>query len=220
MSLKEELRFLRAELAEARATDVQALAGKLQESGYSCTGCAKCCRGAFGDNTVAVFPGEVREIMAASGKAWFEVAVPPESDDFDVFGNRHAFEWVLRRTPEGDCIFLEGGRCTIYEARPHICRTYPFRLDSMTIESYDCEGLDECSTSAADLVSLAEALIARRIKELDESIALLKRFEPFEQGMQSGGQYIVVHDSEGPKYVRRSADGSYSFCRRPGAISG
>ncbi|CAJ35842.1 YkgJ family cysteine cluster protein [Methanocella arvoryzae] len=220
MSLKEELRFLRAELAEARATDVQTLAGKLKESCFSCTRCAKCCRGAFGDNTVAVFPGEVREIMAASGKAWFEVAVPPESDDFDAQGNRHAFEWVLRRTPGGDCIFLEGGRCTIYEARPHICRTYPFRLDSGAIESYDCEGLGACSTSTDDLLSLAEALKARLIRELEESIALLEQFEPFEQGMRSGGQYIVVHDSEGSKYVRRSADGSYSFCRHPGAISG
>lgn len=220
MSLKEEIRLLHAELATARKADVQALASKLIESHFSCTRCSKCCRGAFGDNTVAVFPGEVREIMAASGKSWFEVVEPPGGDDYDDQGNLHVFEWVLRRTPEGDCMFLKDGLCTVYEVRPHICRTYPFRLDSAAMESYDCESTDTCRTGSSEMSSVAEALITRRIRELEESIALLERFEPFGQGERSDGQYLVVHDSEGPKYVRRSADGCYSFCPGPGAGSG
>ncbi|WP_424357900.1 YkgJ family cysteine cluster protein [Methanocella sp. MCL-LM] len=220
MSLTEEIRLLHAELAAARKADVQALASKLIESDFSCTRCSKCCRGAFGDNTVAVFPREVRAIMAASGKSWFEVVEPPEGEDYDDRGNLHVFEWVLRRMPDGDCVFLKDGLCTVYEARPHICRTYPFRLDSAAIESYDCEGAGRCPTCSSELVSLAEALIARRIGELEESIALLERFEPFGQGERSDSQYIVVHDSEGTKYVRRSADGHYSFCPGPGAGSG
>ena len=28
--------------------------------------------------------------------------------------------------PEGACTFLENGRCSVYEARPRVCRLYPF----------------------------------------------------------------------------------------------
>lgn len=216
MSTQSEIHNLKDELAAAREIDVQALAGKLIESGFSCAQCSRCCRGAFGDNTVALFPREVREIMAAAGKSWFEVAEPPEGEDFDTLGNRHVFEWVLRRTPEGDCIFLEGGRCAVYEARPHICRTYPFRLDSGAVESYDCDSLGKGGTGSNGMASLAEALISRRICELEEAIALLERFEPFEPGEPGDSQYTIVHDSEGEKYVLRSADGRYVFSRGAG----
>lgn len=32
----------------------------------------------------------------------------------------------LRLAPDGSCIFLNEGRCTVYEARPFQCRAYPF----------------------------------------------------------------------------------------------
>jgi len=33
------------------------------------------------------------------------------------------------RKHEGRCTFLRGSRCSIYKARPLICRFYPFFLD-------------------------------------------------------------------------------------------
>ena len=35
---------------------------------------------------------------------------------------------MLAATPAGDCVFLEGGRCREYAARPTICRVYPYML--------------------------------------------------------------------------------------------
>ncbi len=215
MSLSEEISRLDAELAEARTVDVQALVSELFEARFSCKRCAGCCRAACGDNVVAVFPGEVRNIMAASGKSWFEVARPPESDDFDANGFRHAFEWVLRRKPNGDCVFLDEGRCTIYDVRPHICRTYPFRLEAGKLEQYECDGLAAGSSDTGDLAILAQALVSRSICELEEAGELLKRYEPFKPGSPGDSRVIVVHDSEGTKHILQSGDGQYSFCHHP-----
>ena len=212
MNLSEEIGRLKNELTEASAVDSQVLVGELLTAGFSCKRCAGCCRAACGDNLVAVFPGEVRNIMAASGKSWFEVAQPPESDDFDAQGYRHAFEWVLRRKPDGDCVFLDGSRCTVYDVRPHICRTYPFRLEAGKVEQYECEGLAACSTARGDLVILAQALVSRRICELREAIEFLQCYEPFKPGEPGNNQIIVVHDSEGIKHVLKSGDGQYAFC--------
>jgi len=33
---------------------------------------------------------------------------------------------VLKRKPNGDCVYLDGG-CTIYERRPHTCRVFDCR---------------------------------------------------------------------------------------------
>jgi uncharacterized protein len=215
MSRSEEIGRLKAELAEALVLDPQVLVGELKDAGFSCKRCAGCCRAAGGDNIVAVFPGEVRDIMAASGRRWFEVVQPPESNDFDAQGRRHAFEWVLRRKPDGDCIFLDGGRCTVYAVRPHICRTYPFRLDAGKVEQYECERLSSGGDDDGDLLILAGALVTRRIDELREAIELLKRYDPFEPGEYSARGVIVVHDSEGTKYILRSIDGQYSFDQHP-----
>ena len=163
MSVSDEISRLNIELTEARAVDTQVLAGELLKAGFSCKRCAGCCRAVCGDNVVAVFPGEVRRIMAASGKSWFEVAKPPESDDFAAEGYRHAFEWVLRRKPDGDCVFLKDGQCTVYDARPHICRTYPFRLEAGKLEQYECDGLATGSSEQGARVILAQALVSRWI---------------------------------------------------------
>lgn len=213
MSIESEICQLETELAATREIERQTVVRELLKASFSCTKCSKCCRGAFGDNAVAVFPSEVRRIMAASGRSWFEVAEPPESEDFDAEGNRHAFEWTLRRRADGDCVFLDGGRCSVYEDRPHICRTYPFRLAGARVESYECEGLGTLSPKPAGLAEIAEALVSRQICELEETILLLQRFEPFEQGEPGDGCCVIVHDSEGSKPVRKSGDHQYAFLR-------
>ncbi len=36
-------------------------------------------------------------------------------------------QWLLREKANGDCVFYESGRgCTVYQARPRQCRTWPF----------------------------------------------------------------------------------------------
>ena len=47
--------------------------------------------------------------MAATGREWLDIVVPEEEDggDKDDYGNRHAFEWALRKKPDGDCSSLQ-----------------------------------------------------------------------------------------------------------------
>lgn len=84
---------------------------------FACTRCGACCTGEPGYVWVAA--AEIRALAARVGLA-------P-----DEFGRRY-----LRRVGDrisllekrnGDCVFWEPGRgCTVYEARPAQCRTYPF----------------------------------------------------------------------------------------------
>ena len=52
------------------------LAAAIQEIGFYCRLCGECCRGE--DNSVVVFPQDVRSIQEATGLAWLEVAGPPQ----------------------------------------------------------------------------------------------------------------------------------------------
>jgi len=189
------------------------LALLIGKSGFSCVRCARCCCGESGDNEVALFPGEIREIMSVSERSWLEVALPPDSNDFDLSGARHTFEWVLRRKPDGDCIFLEGGLCTIYEHRPWICRTYPFHLRGVDLLACECDSTHTTGLPSRQAVQMAAALKRRQVYELEETIALLERYVPFEPGCPSDTGRIIVHDSEGMKYVKKSDAGGYDFSR-------
>ncbi len=193
MSVEGEIRRFRKDLKNARSMSSGEVAKRLPA--FKCAKCAKCCRGAFGDNTVTIFPGEIRAIMAATGREWLDVVVPEEDGDEDEHGNRQAFEWSLRRKPDGDCIFLEGGRCTIYEARPFICRTYPFYLDEGKIGAGECDGRGCEKMDGREAQAMAEQLIARSVRELEESIGLLEKLD-MDAGHSATG-IVVVHDSEG-----------------------
>ena len=197
MSVESEIRRFRKDLKKARALSPDEVAKRLPA--FKCVRCAKCCRGACGDNTVTVFPGEIRAIMAATSLPWPDIVEPEEAGDEDRYGNRHAFEWALRRKPDGDCIFLENGRCTIYEARPVICRTYPFYLDDGKVGHGECDGLG--GEEKQDALDMARELTSRSLRELEESIALLMRLD-IEAGRSATG-LIVVHDSEGARLVDR-----------------
>jgi hypothetical protein len=205
MSVEGEIRRYRKDLKKARTASPDEVAKRLPP--FECQQCAKCCRGACGDNTVTVFPGEVRAIMAATGLGWLEVAEPEEDGDVDRYGNRHAFEWALRKKPGGDCVFLEDGRCTIYEARPWICRTYPFYLDEDLVGHGECDGLGKGERP----VAMVPELIDRRIRELEESIAMLERLD-MDAGRGKAG-LIIVHDSEGSRLVSEK-DGQMTFYRK------
>lgn len=92
---------------------------------FECTGCGNCCRG--GEGYVFVGAGEIERLAAFLGLA------------LDDFGRRYLrrvgarYSLLERRsaTAEGetsfDCVFWAEDRgCTVYEARPVQCRTFPF----------------------------------------------------------------------------------------------
>jgi len=48
--------------------------------------------------------------------------------------------WHLKEDPKNpDCMFLKNKRCSLYEARPTQCRTWPFWPEVMTAKSWQKE---------------------------------------------------------------------------------
>jgi Fe-S-cluster containining protein len=211
--IEDEIELLNQELNACRQWDDQAVARNVADTGFRCKRCGKCCKGEWGDNTVSVFPGEVREIARAAGLDWLEIARPMESQDSDERGEYHTFEWALKKQKNGDCKFLQDGRCSIYASRPLICKTYPMRLDRQGLETYDCDGLGTGPIDAGEAKRMAAALHERQVREAGETISLLRRYEPFRPGTGAvaGDKVYVVHDSEGSRRVLARADGSLSF---------
>lgn len=186
---------------------------KVAATGFQCKRCGKCCGGEFGDNTVTIFPSEIRSIMEATGLEWLDIARPHESDDVDEQGLYHTFEWALRKKKNSDCMFLEGGKCTVYEHRPLICRTYPMKLETGHLELFECEGIGSGAMDEPEARRMAEELLRRQIVENMETISLLEKYEAFHPARRASEQdrVYVVHDSEGSRKVLARKDGSCSF---------
>lgn len=225
------------ELEYARSLDIEKLASGIARIGFRCNGCATCCTrqddtgadtgdGGWADNAVVVYPFEVRRIMEVTGLSWHEVAVPPSAGgDIDSEGRVHTFEWHLRqkripghgnRQDVYTCLFLEHGRCTIYESRPLLCRTYPFYMSEKKLCTGTCEGLgagvDARSDAGQDAgagidtpedeyLKLAQVLKERYMEDMNQMIMLLERFEP----------YTVAKDRKG-RDVSQSGEVSCKTC--------
>jgi Fe-S-cluster containining protein len=65
--------------------------------------------------------------------------------------------------PEKDCQFLDGKKCTVYEARPAQCRTWPFWPENLTPRAWKkdvvsfCPGIGKGRLySAAEIQTLAD----------------------------------------------------------------
>ncbi|PSP77466.1 zinc/iron-chelating domain-containing protein [Halobacteriales archaeon QS_1_68_20] len=221
---------LEDELRRGRDLDVADLADAIETIGFECTRCGACCKGsgatapedagghgprAHGDDehTATVFPGEVRDLQAATEYDWRDVARPMP------FGLREGedgpegetFEWALQTDDCGDCTFYEEdadgtGACTAHADRPLICRTYPFSValggtsqpmgeavdEEGLVRAHECEGLGR-DISRADAEDLAAALKERAVRELEEAIKVRDEYEPVDVNG------IIVHDSEGQK---------------------
>lgn len=85
---------------------------------FSCSQCGDCCTGAPGH--VWVNREEIAALAAQLGKA---------VDEFeDLYVRRVGVRKSLIEFPNGDCVFFDGQtrKCTVYDARPRQCRTWPF----------------------------------------------------------------------------------------------
>ena len=86
---------------------------------FKCTQCGDCCTGAPG--YVWVNQAEVEGIAAELGES-----------DVDAFEAEYVRKIGIRRSlrefPNGDCVFFDSQKrkCTVYNARPRQCRTWPF----------------------------------------------------------------------------------------------
>jgi Fe-S-cluster containining protein len=72
------------------------------------------------------------------------------------------------KNPKQDCLFLEDRRCTIYEARPAQCRTWPFWPENMDPEVWNrdvagfCEGVGKGPLRTAEEIRALLEVHTRR----------------------------------------------------------
>jgi Fe-S-cluster containining protein len=85
---------------------------------FTCTGCGNCCTGAPG--FVWVREEDIERLAAHLGL------------DVDTFERRYVRRVGVRKSlieySDGDCVFFDpqNRNCSVYEARPLQCRTWPF----------------------------------------------------------------------------------------------
>ncbi len=199
--IEEMLADLALQLERAKSLTTETIAREIVRIGFRCQRCGDCCRGE--ENSVALFPFEIRAIMvAAGGEGWLDVAEPPLEGEWDSEGNFHTLEWRLRK--EGrDCKYYSKEGCRIYGARPLICKTYPFYLEEGRLRWSECRGLGG-EIGPKEAQKIAELLKKRQIVEIREAIDLVRKYEDFERGDPSFHGKCVVHDSEGEHKIEWS----------------
>ena len=122
-----------------------------------CARCAAqgktCCQG----REIYLTPGDVRRIAAFTGEnqfvEWHQTADPSYLDqDDDPIWRQHVFRSdgsrrILRRTPNGDCLFLGPQGCRLPLAvRPLLCRLHPL---TYTADNIDAEADPACPLPSA-----------------------------------------------------------------------
>ncbi len=106
---------------------------------FECTGCGKCCTGASG----TIFINE-RETGAIAKRLGMTEKAFLAQYAYPVKGGHS-----IRELENGDCVFLRGKLCGIYEDRPTQCRTFPFWPEVLRSEknwkstARECEGMDQ-----------------------------------------------------------------------------
>jgi len=107
---------------------------------FECTQCGRCCSGAAG--YVWVTSAEISALAALLELPLDELG----RRYLRRVGTRHA---LLENQATGDCVFLSDGRCSVYQARPAQCRSYPWWPANLTDRAAwgraatECEGIDE-----------------------------------------------------------------------------
>lgn len=77
--------------------------------------------------------------------------------------------WHLQEAAGPECIFLEGKRCSVYEARPVQCRTWPFWPEVMAAKTWTKEVAAYCPGVGKGRL--------HRFEEINETLQLQKSWE-------------------------------------------
>ncbi|MCX8182957.1 MAG: YkgJ family cysteine cluster protein [Crenarchaeota archaeon] len=90
---------------------------------FKCTRCGRCCiEDAKRGRRIVLTVRDALEILDATGISLTE---------FSEENNSEAYPYVIRLV-NGRCFFLESDRkCRIYQARPLVCRFYPFMMQKI-----------------------------------------------------------------------------------------
>ncbi|MFA6935597.1 MAG: YkgJ family cysteine cluster protein [Sphaerochaetaceae bacterium] len=134
---------------------------------FQCQGCSYCC---------AVEPGFVflsrQDVKALADHLGItERQVLEKYCRVASLNNKTAFS--LNETESYDCIFLKDKRCSVYEARPTQCRTYPFWASILKSRQAWLEESQYCPGIGQGPVLDEEFVKSRLKEEADNEIILL-----------------------------------------------
>lgn len=95
---------------------------------FQCLRCGDCCRGV--SDSIMLEPMDIYRLgrhLRAKGKP-----IEGTEDVLCLYAHPalldHGFPVFLLNTDADACVFLRDGKCTVYEARPRVCRLYPIAV--------------------------------------------------------------------------------------------
>jgi len=151
---------------------VERLAGVIQEIGFRCVSCAKCCTRAFNGH-VFLLDRDVTNLKALEPSALEPAPDPEFCDQNGIF---YVSGYALRTQDDtrGSCWFLDNGRCRIYDRRFTICRIYPYMLHREADEHGDVDwrqfsGLEQHGEYDAEITDDESLDLARETKEFENA---------------------------------------------------
>ena len=113
---------------------------------FECQQCGRCCGGEPG--VVWVKRDEARAIAH-----YMRISV---EEFYDRYTRKMGLRVSLNELPNGDCVMLRDGRCTVYPVRPIQCKTFPFWPWSMNSQldwdalAANCPGINKGTDRAHD----------------------------------------------------------------------
>ncbi len=146
---------------------------------FECTKCGACCRDVF---LVTVTGNDIVRIAAVLGLSPNEMLkaldfyvvsdgepTPIGLDKFPSVATEGGLSFIaLRKTENGDCVFLKEHLCMIHPVRPAVCRSFPFVFDEsdgqrtwgLSAKKEICPGLGTGpQTSEIELEELADTIL-------------------------------------------------------------
>ena len=175
-----ELSRLKSELAQLKAFPREELEEIIRELGFSCSLCGKCCTKPYNGH-VFLLSSDTESLKTFSPES---LEPAPDFPYSDADGNFYVSGYALKTKPNGDCVFLENNRCTIYDKRFAICRLYPYmlhrekdsrgHLDWRMISGLGEHGTYENEISDDEVAKIADETFAYEISYLEQEIAFHK----------------------------------------------
>lgn len=175
------------------------LATIIQDVGFACDCCTKCCTKEFNDH-VFLLDKDTAVIRSIEPAA---IIPAPYFELCDQHGRFYDSGYALRTKPDGTCFFLNGNRCRIYEKRLSICRIYPYMLhrepdDDGIVDWRQISGLNKHGTYHNEIPAEESLALARETKEYE--IAFLEQTVRFYK-------FMSRHFAErGLRHVRKTYD--------------
>jgi hypothetical protein len=104
---------------------------------FTCERCALCC----GDTEY-----KIRNILLMEPEAQHisDETSTPICEFAERLRGSEPYVYRVKKTQEGKCTFLRSNTCSIYRARPLVCRFYPFELKAESTGNYVFSYTDEC----------------------------------------------------------------------------